>query len=71
MALRGSIPGRKRNSVNLSYRKHSDFDLYGVDYNVAPDSLVNLGGKGVYTPQFIEVFGHEEIYPLKATKSTS
>lgn len=70
VALRGEVVGRDRNNVTLPFRGHSDFDFYGVPYETLPDSLANAHpGQSVYTPEFEEVFGGQEYYPLKATKA--
>lgn len=54
IALRGKVEGREKNDVDIPYRSHSDFEMYGMD--------------GDYDSQFIEIFGAQERYPTTKTK---
>lgn len=67
VALRGNIQNRTKRPIEFSYRSHSDFELYGVDYN-AGENGANLGGKPIYTEAFQEVFGSQEYFPVTKTK---
>lgn len=67
VALRGNVTGRTKRPIEFSYRSHSDFELYGVDYNAGEDGG-NTGGKTVYTEPFVFVFGNQEYYPVTKTK---
>lgn len=67
VALRGNIQNRTKRPIEFSYRSHSDFELYGVDYN-AGENGANLGGKPIYTKAFQEVFGSQEYFPVTKTK---
>ena len=67
VALRGNIQNRTKRPIEFSYRSHSDFELYGVDYN-AGENGANLGGKPIYTEAFREVFGSQEYFPVTKTK---
>jgi len=67
VALRGNVQNRTKRPIEFSYRSHSDFELYGVDYN-AGDNGTNLGGKPVYTEEFQSVFGSQEYFPVTKTK---
>lgn len=67
VALRGNIQNRTKRPIVFSYRSHSDFELYGVDYN-AGENGTNLGGKPIYTEAFREVFGSQEFFPVTKTK---
>lgn len=67
VALRGNIVGRTKRPIEFSYRSHSDFELYGVDYE-AGENGANLGGKPVYTEPFVKVFGNQEYFPVTKTK---
>lgn len=59
IALRGNIKGRTKRPIEFSYRSHSDFELYGVDY---------LAGENHYTEPFKRVFGAQETFPVTKTK---
>ena len=67
VALRGNITGRTKRPIEFSYRSHSDFELYGVDYEAAENGT-NLGGKPVYTEPFVKIFGSQEYFPVTKTK---
>ena len=70
IALQGEVAGRVKNNVDLPFRGHSDFDFYGVPYETKPDSLASANPEQrVYSPEFLEIFGGQEVYPLKATKA--
>src|SRR3989338_7053634 len=67
VALRGNVAGRTKRPIEFSYRSHSDFELYGVDYEAAENGA-NLGGKPVYTESFVKIFGNQEYFPVTKTK---
>ncbi|MFH1054551.1 MAG: hypothetical protein V1744_00495 [Candidatus Altiarchaeota archaeon] len=60
IALRGEVLGRQKRPVVFPYRSHSDFEIYGVDYERHTTNP--------YTPQFREVLGAQETRPLTETK---
>ncbi len=68
IALLGEVEGRKKNNASVSYRPHSDFELYAVEYN-ADENGANQGGIEVYTDEFVEVFGPQEYLPTTRTKA--
>ena len=70
IALRGTVKNRKKKEITLSYRTHSDFDLYGVDYPLGPGGYSNVG-KSPYSEQFLRVFGAQEYFHPTATKGLS
>jgi hypothetical protein len=57
IAIQGIALGRTRRNVDISYRSHSDFELYGVNTD-----------KPVYTDEFKAVFGAQEYFPPTKTK---
>lgn len=67
VALRGSVAGRIKRPIEFSYRSHSDFELYAVDYKAGEDGA-NLGGGPVYTEPFRRIFGSQEYFPVTKTK---
>ena len=67
IALLGEVQGRKKKETPVSYRPHSDFELYAVEYNAAANGA-NLGGADVYTDEFVKVFGGHEYFPVTKTK---
>ena len=67
VALRGNIAGRTKRPIEFSYRSHSDFELYGVDYE-AGENGANIGSKSVYAEPFVKVFGNQEYFPVTKTK---
>jgi hypothetical protein len=69
IALRGNVLKRIKRPLRFSYRPHSDFELYGVDYQTENGSS-NIG-KSPYPEIFYKVFGSQEYYPLTKTKGLS
>lgn len=67
VSLRGNVQGRIKRPVEFSYRCHSDFELYGVDYEAGANGS-NLLNKPIYTNAFKEVFGNQEYFPPTKTK---
>lgn len=67
VVLRGNVAGKTKRPIEFSYRSHSDFELYGVDYN-AGETGTNLGGKPIYTEPFTRIFGNQEYFPVTKTK---
>ncbi len=68
VALRGTVVGREKRKIVFPYRTHSDFELYGVDYENETSEQTPSLAKPVYTPGFKQVFGAQEYYPPTKTK---
>lgn len=64
VALRGTVVGREKQEVKFPYRTHSDFELYGVDY----DEGGKIDDRDIGTDEFWKVFGGQEYYPTTRTK---
>ena len=64
VTLRGRAIGRKKKDITFPYRTHSDFELYGVEYNQEGD----IGDIDIGTNEFWKVFGGQEYYPTTRTK---
>jgi hypothetical protein len=68
IAIQGAVHGRAKSDYKFSYRTHSDFELYNVDYPRDPRRPEACTGKIPYTDEYLEVFGGEEVYPPEMTK---
>ena len=67
IALRGTVTGRIKRPVEFSYRPHSDFELYGVDYTTAENGA-NMDSTQIYPTAFQEVLDAQEYFPPTKTK---
>lgn len=67
VTIRGQVKGRVKRPSHFSYRSHSDFELYGVDYE-HDERGENTSGKLVYPDNFKTVFGGQEFFPPTKTK---
>lgn len=60
LALQGEVNGRDKRDIEVPYRTHSDFEIYGAiatNYDQIP-----------HGDRFKAVFGGQEIYPVTETK---
>ncbi|MEW6722533.1 MAG: hypothetical protein AB1324_04685 [Candidatus Micrarchaeota archaeon] len=67
IALRGGIAGRRKSPLEFSFRTHSDFEFYAVEYKT-DETGANIRGENVYPEVFLEVFGAQEYFPPTKTK---
>lgn len=62
IALQGIVQSRQATETAITYRTHSDFELY---------SVANTDSAAVYPENFKRVFGAQEIFPPSRTKALS
>lgn len=63
IALRGKVLGRKKNDINIPFRPHSDFELYGVE-----ERKIDQKSGSPLQYQFSRVFGGQEYFHWTNTK---
>lgn len=63
IALRGKVLGRKKNDIDIPFRPHSDFELYGVD-----ERKIDQKSRSPLQYQFSRVFGGQEYFHWTNTK---